>query len=741
MISSNHTRYFATAALLFTACVTPGCGSSDSTGSGPSAGGTAGNAGSGGSGESSNGGSSIAGFSNGGSAGSVSTGGDTSTFGGASGAGVGGAAGSEAKAGNAGVSAGGASGSGAAGASGSAGAGAGGASGSAGAGAGGASGSAGAGGGNAGSGGAGGSAGAGGASGSAGAGGSGGAGACQTDNMPCSNNAGDGICESQVCAACAEDPSCVTAYGAGNLCISGSCTPADCRTNTDCAGNANGSICGATEPGFCGKCTIDTQCGASNMCNPTSGKCVANSCTGTDTACTQNPSDVCCTTTCVPGACCDDTICKTRLGSNAVCSNHTCTTCDAITGANPVYLVDPIGGNDGSATGKGTSGGTAVASCSFATITRALQAIGPNPATGTVIKVIGASTVPTAANTNTIKEVFPITIPTNVTITAGTGLVTVKPPNGGTAFALGAPASGIDGTLGGGTLVIDGSTHTALNGVAAEAGSTDGTILKNVTIQNFMGEGVTATGTAILSIGQGVTVTGNGFGRTASGMHVSGNAHVGINVASGAPPALFTANAQHGILVNGNGSLSVLGIQSGGTGTVECLQNAVSGLAIAQTPALATAQNTINGLVVVGTTGGNGIRIEAGSKVNISNSYSLGNVGSGILVTTSVIGRIRNNDVSNVVLGTTATAGNNTFQASVGSNPNQGAGICLALDVASGTLMARGNLFSKAANCAATAAVLSFSNTGCGADRDLGLIPQAGSTAGNDIDVMKCTHP
>jgi hypothetical protein len=717
MPSHNHTRHFTAAALLFAACVTPACGSSTASGTG----GTSGTAGSGGSGESSNGGSST-----GGTSGSFGAGGDSTIIGGSSGSG------GTATGGSAGLSAGGSSGAGIGGASGNAGAGGGSA------GTGGASGSAGASGGSAGTAGTGGSAG---TAGAGGAGGAGGASACATDNTPCTNNNGDGICESQVCGACTDDPSCVTAYGAGNLCTSGSCTPGDCRTNTDCATNANGSICGAVDPDFCGKCTSDTQCGAGNVCNTTSGKCVANSCTGTDSACTQNAGDVCCTTTCFAGACCDDAICKTRLGSTAVCTNHTCTTCDPVTGANPVYLVDPIAGNDGSATGKGTSNGTTDASCRFATITRALQAIGPNPATGTMIKVIGAATIPTASNANAIKEIFPITIPANVIVTAASGLVTVKPPSGATAFALDAAASGVDGTLGGGTLTIDGSTHTALNGVAAEAGSTDGTILKNVTIQNFMGEGVTATGSAILSIGQGVVVTGNGFGKTAPGMHISGTAHVSINVPSGSPATVFSLNAQHGILVNGGGSLAVLGAQSGGTGTVECLQNAVSGLDIAQTPALATAQNIINGLVVVGTTGGNGIRIEAGSKVNISNSYSLGNVGSGIFVATSVIGKVRNNDVSNIILGTTAAPGNNRFQASIGSNPNQAAGICLALDATSGTLMARGNLFSNAADCATTATVLSFSNAGCGADRDLGLIPQAGSSAGNDIDVAKCTHP
>jgi hypothetical protein len=155
----------------------------------------------------------------------------------------------------------------------------------------------------------------------------------------------------------------------------------------------------ASQPNFCGKCTSDTQCTGGQICNIASGQCVANSCSASGSACTQNASDFCCTTTCYPGACCADATCKATLGSSAVCSNHTCTTCDPVVGANPVYLVDPVNGDDGSATGSGTSsGGSATVSCSFATITRALQAIGPNPAAGTVLKVIGASTVPFQAD-------------------------------------------------------------------------------------------------------------------------------------------------------------------------------------------------------------------------------------------------------------------------------------------------------------------------------------------------------
>ena len=92
-------------------------------------------------------------------------------------------------------------------------------------------------------------------------------------------------------------------------------------------------------------------------------------------------------------------------------------------------------------------------------------------------------------------------------------------------------------------------------------------------------------------------------------------------------------------------------------------------------------------------------------------------------------------------MGTTAAPGNNTFQADIGSNANQGAGICLQLDANSGTLMARGNFFSKGAKCATAASVLTFNNKSCGNNLDLVLVPSLTTTKGNDIDVLMCTHP
>ena len=593
---------------------------------------------------------------------------------------------------------------------------------------------------------------------------------CTVDNTACSNGGSNGLCKSQVCAACTDGPggdaggddgNCSTAYGGQQLCLSGVCTPGNCRVNGDCTGNATGPLCGIAQAHFCGKCSTDAQCLAASpatpVCNTGSGLCVASagSCNSQadNTVCSINSADVCCGSACTPGECCPgasgDTVCKTKLSNNAaVCSpGHQCTVCDPVAGL--TFIVDPASGVDNGATGSGTSSGGANASCAFKTVTRALQAIGLNPAPGTVIQIRNTGPVSVAGN----GETFPINVTTNVTITAVGGAVTVTPSAAQIAFAFASAGSGINGTLGGGSLVIDGATNTATSGVAVNTGSTDATTLQNVTIQNFAQTGIQVLA-GRFTIKQGVLVTGTGTtGARRPGLLVTGTGHADITVPNGQATTAFNNNTQHGILVNGGGSVTIAGSQSGGTGTIEARGNYVAGLAIQQTPGNGLALNGVTGFLAVGTTNGNGIRIEGGSNVKVRDSYSIGNAGSGVVVVTSVIGGTRNNVLTNIDLGTATadagatdgggTPGGNVFQATIGSNPNAGAGICLQMDGNSGTLSAQGNMFSGGKNCATTAASLTFSGTACSAFRDLGLTAArgGGSTTGNDIDVTLCTHP
>jgi hypothetical protein len=578
---------------------------------------------------------------------------------------------------------------------------------------------------------------------------------CTVDNTPCSNGGSNGLCKSQVCAACSDGPgpddiNCTAAYGGAHLCLSGVCTPGNCRVNGDCGGDVTGPLCGIAQAHFCAKCATDAQCLAASpstpVCNTGTGVCVASagSCTGQadNMQCSINSADVCCGSACTAGECCTgsagDTACKTKLGNNsAVCSaGRECTLCDAASGL--TFIVDPASGVDNGATGSGTAGGQPNAACAFKTVTRALQAIGATPAAGTIVRIRNTGPVSVAGN----GETFPLNVTANVTITASGGAVTVTPPPGEIGFAFASAGSGINGSLGGGSLIIDGAANTAFTAVTSTTGATATTTLENVTIQNFLRDGIQAIA-GTLTIKQGVLVTGSGT--TAArrpGLHVTSTGHVDITVPSGQALTAFNNNTQYGILVDGAGSLTITGSQAGGTGTIETRGNYTSGLAITQTPAVGLPLNTVTGFMSVGTTNGHGIRLGGGSNVKIRNSQSLGNFNSGIIVATLVIGATRHNTLTGIDLGKVADPGGNQFQATIGSNANQGAGICLQVDPNTGALSARGNLFSAGKNCATTAASLTFNSTACSANRDLGLVVSSGGvTTGNDIDVVQCTHP
>jgi hypothetical protein len=90
--------------------------------------------------------------------------------------------------------------------------------------------------------------------------------------------------------------------------------------------------------------------------------------------------------------------------------------------------------------------------------------------------------------------------------------------------------------------------------------------------------------------------------------------------------------------------------------------------------------------------------------------------------------------MSNIDLGTAASAGGNTFQFATGAMPNTGAGICLDLTPTAGqTLNAAGNTF-EAANCA-TAADTLVRGTTCTGGVDYAI---TGTGTTNKIVLTKC---
>ena len=630
---------------------------------------------------------------------------------------------------------------------------------------------------------------------------------CETDVDCTTSGQICGVTTANTCGPCTADTQCQTdpTYGPGTICntttgacvastcvtanaacvnpsdfccpsgaaASNACVPGNCCANADCAAGA--PICGGGGPNVCGKCTLDSQCAANQVCDTTTGQCASNACTGpgvtggVPAACAPNPNDMCCLVTCTPNpakgttavACCPgtagDTFCKGPTGLNntsATCSSgDVCTTCGAVSLTAPVYIVDPVNGSDsGTGSAAGADGGVQE-SCALKTVTRALQLISVvGTALSTKVIIVGGTNVIVGAN-----ESFPLIIPTNVTVTTQTGAVTVQVPNGKAGFVLNSPNSSI---LSGGPSELLTITTTVNSAVTPPTGGTNGiqvtgsataasTTISNVTVTGMLDDGILVEKGAIM-IGAGVVSSNNGVTKAArAGLHVTGTGAATINVQFGGTPTAFMNNTAHGILVDSKGSVNLSGVvtsASVGTGTVTTNGNVAAGVWIQQTPGGTLPRNVISGLVSFANTGGNGMRIVAGSNVQLRDSVLLDNQANGIIISTSGKGAGANNDISNIDLGSGASNGGNTFQAAfAGGSHNGGVGICLAV-AASGThLSALGNQFS-AANCATTAATLSLNKNNCANNRqacpsgvcDLGL--QGGGGTANVFDVSMCTQ-
>jgi hypothetical protein len=445
------------------------------------------------------------------------------------------------------------------------------------------------------------------------------------DSTGCSAGRVCGSSVAHACGDCTTDTQCTadTRYGAGSLCVNNLCVHGDCHdTSADCTGSTKvGQVCGATTAHTCGACTADTQCAddatysaatpPKSICTTTTGlaktgQCVANPTTGTgnlcasnNVVCPANSADFCCGNKCVAGNCCGDADCAT-LGSDFVCRQNTCTRCDSVAGY--AYLVDPIGGDDATATGSGMSGGTAAAACSFRTIKQALTVInGLTAPAGTAftITIVGQTTGSTslytvAAGGVTSVDTLPITVPANVTITTKTGPVSVAlRATNSLGFQLTGAGAGLK-PIAAAPLTINGANGaTGAVGilVAPASGSAS---LGNVTVTNTDGDGIQVTGGTANTILAGVTVTGAGSnglsisgGTTtmSAGITVTNAGTNGINVSAGTVTmsggVSVTGATNHGINILGTGVATIgagvsvtgahvngLNIQGGGKATI-----------------------------------------------------------------------------------------------------------------------------------------------------------------------------
>jgi hypothetical protein len=598
------------------------------------------------------------------------------------------------------------------------------------------------------------------------------------DGTACANGNSNGICSGGTCVACDSGATsagafaaCTSAYGAGTspyVCSSGSCLPGNCNSNADCTA-AGSPTCGFATPNVCGGCTNDTECASGTICDTAAadvnfGKCVAAtsgcSAAATDTTCSLNASDECCSGSCVSGNCCYPTANATAFcGNGTTCTpdlpgetagGGICTTCAAVTGTSPTFYVDPVHGNDTTGTGNNS-----VQACAFQTITRALQVIGSTAPAGTTIKIVntaasGAVTVQGVATgtPGTGQEKFPIVVPAKVTLMTSGGAVIIKvPAKSGNANTTGLVLAGNPSAIAGGSgapLTIDGQGNTATTGIVVQSA---GATLSALTVQNFLDDGISVVNAgstaSALAINAGVQSNGSGI----EGLFVGGSSTATITGTSAAPTQ-FNNNGAHGIDVRQTASITItgeVGASPPSTSTVIASGNTAADIWIEQT-AGTSAKNALTGVVCT-TSNGNGLRIVPGSNATVRNSWLLGNTGSGIDIENAVGGA--GNAIGNIDLGTAASPGQNVLQAVPGGSVNGNAGVCLALAAgANGQLAARGNVFGGSGatpiNCNSGPGALHVAgNLKCNGHADVGgnivAFPNDAGT-GNTIDVTQCTY-
>jgi len=453
------------------------------------------------------------------------------------------------------------------------------------------------------------------------------------------------------------------------------------------------------------------------------------------------------------------------LGSNFNCLQNTCTQCNSVVGN--AYFVDPINGDDTGATGSGMSGATATSGCSFRTLTKALTVIG-TPPTATTITIVGQSATTTALYA--AGESFPITVPTNVTIKTKTGPVKLTVPESQTGFILGGNNASIQASSAA-ALTIDGATHTDSIGIEVAPGTNNSASLSYITVTNTGGDGIQVTsGTATLGAGISVTdAVANGInisggtatinaglsviGAVANGINISGGtANIGagvsvttstvnglnisggtvtIAVTAGQASTVFDSNGQFGIAVSGTGVLNITGaIPTSGTAvrTVSAKNNTGSNVYFTSTAASAIKY------FYSYSSGEDGMKIAAGSEVQVRHSVFRKNAGNGI----HIVGTTGSLDNIDLGTATSATgAGNNELQSAVTANKNTGAGICVQLNAAgTPTLHAQGNQFANIDCTTSTGAITK--NATCASGIDLGITTYTDLTV--TVHTENCTQ-
>ena len=567
---------------------------------------------------------------------------------------------------------------------------------------------------------------------------------CHGPSSDCPTGQLCGIALPDTCGPCSTDAQCTKdkSYGSGNICYQGICQQGDCHgTSYDCTGPNAGLICGAVTTNDCGACSGDAQCqsdqfyGYATICETTTGQaktgtCVSSACAASG-PCAANTGDFCCNDVCTAGNCCADADCAGNplFGSSYRCVNNSCTGCAAVTGN--TFFVDPLNGDDSTATGSGIAAGVATPSCSFKTVTHALAVASSAGATGTKIVIVGEAgqTVALAAS-----ETLPIVVPANVAISTKSGPIRVNMPTGADTSFGGFRLVGDQATLApdaSAPITIDGAANTSGVGIGVSVGAGKAAI-SYVTVQNSGGNGI-AVVSGTLNIGQGVTVTNAGGAIKHDGLNIAGGT-VNLVVSAGQATTSFTNNTEHGIYVTGTAVLNVTGVPvlpANGQGTVVVSGNAFDGLEIFESPG--ASPSTVTGLVAWGNTK-QGVQLVGGEKVKLRSSVLLNNKLNGLLLTSTAAG-----DLATIDLGVANDPGLNQLQSVAGSNPNL-AGLCISTSTNEGTLAlsAEGNTFAGVTgsiDCSSSTTAIVRSPS-CANGADVGIISGTGTSV--MVDLATC---
>jgi hypothetical protein len=505
----------------------------------------------------------------------------------------------------------------------------------------------------------------------------------------CSPVMGNGGC-TLLCLPCfdwTDDTRCATAYGGDGgqqpqpICLGGVCVSA-CRSSSQCPGD----LCDP-QTHACVPCTSDAQCrsdpsyGGTFICDTTGaagakGTCVHATCSPTGSPCSANGGDVCCGT-CVPGNCCDDTMCS---GATPSCQSHQCTACDApvIKPSGGTYVVDPVDGSDAVGTGSGTAGGAPAGVCAFKTITHAVAVIGTPAAGPPLIISVAAGTASAATG-----ESFPIVVPPNTVVQGarngalGVNYTTVINATATDTFVLTQPGASVQ------AIILDGR-NVATDGVVI--GPTGVFTVSRVEARYFGLAGVRVRGTAQASL------TDVEAHNDTEGVYVTDQAEASLSTYV---PVQIHHNVNDGILVDSGGSISITGCSS-------CYEqqsdhNGRDGIRIVQTAA-SPSLNVLDPVLILGN-GGAGLFVGTGSAVWMRATTVGGNA---VGVHIAAAPGATNLSVAGIDLGTghsdngsdaQAAAARNTLQGPVSNSTyrNTGAGLCVDVPGGSGVVQAQGN--------------------------------------------------